>query len=84
MSKFLHDNDDNAKAIAIPLVLSENSRVRNDSLYFQKLSTYFPHCSTFLLSNPFPKICSICKSQYTDTRSNSSGQSEWPARPQSD
>ena len=29
MSKFLHDDDD-AKAIAIPLVFSENSRVKNE------------------------------------------------------
>ena len=37
MSKFLHDTDVNAdiKAIAIPLVFSENSRAEN---------TYFVYC----------------------------------------
>ena len=32
MTKFLHDDDnDNAKAIAIPLVFSENSPAKNES-----------------------------------------------------
>ena len=38
MSKFLHDADDNAKAIAIPQVFSKNCQAKNNELFKRGLN----------------------------------------------
>ena len=41
MSKFLHDADDNTKAIAIPWLFSKNSRAKNESFWSQYPATKY-------------------------------------------
>ena len=42
MSKFLHDNNDDTKAIAIPLVFPKNSRAKNAEYQHFQIFPYSP------------------------------------------